>query len=309
MKEFDVLVAGEINPDLILSQPGLEPKFGQQEILVQSAELTIGSSSAIYACGASRLGLKVAFIGVIGDDMFGHYMLEAMHARGVNVSNVIVDPDQKTGLSVILNRRTDRAILTHLGTIDALRVEHIPNDLLMKTRHLHVASYFLQKSLQPGLRNLFRKASASGITTSLDANWDPEGNWAAVASILPEVSIFFPNEAEAMAITGTTGIETALKRIRQYTNLSAVKLGVNGAAVVDKNQVVQVPSLPGEVADTVGAGDSFDAGFTFGFLKGWSLEKSLKLAVACGSLSTRAHGGTDAQPTLEAALTALDLYV
>ena len=307
MKKFDVLVAGEINPDLILSEPGLEPKFGQQEVLVNSAELTIGSSSAIYACGASRLGLKVAFIGVIGDDILGHFMLRAMQAHGVDVSHVIIDPDQKTGLSVILNRGTDRAILTHLGTIDALKVEQIPNDLLMASRHLHVASYFLQKSLQPGLGDLFRKALNNGISTSLDTNWDPSGNWVEVASILPEVSIFFPNEAEAMAITGATDMQTALKRINQYANLSVVKLGFDGAAVVDKTQIVHVPSLLVEVADTVGAGDSFDAGYTYGFLQGWSIEKSLKLAIACGSLSTRAHGGTEAQPTLEVALKAVNL--
>jgi sugar/nucleoside kinase (ribokinase family) len=177
----------------------------------------------------------------------------------------------------------------------------------MASRHFHVASYFLQKSLQPGLGDLFRKALNNGISTSLDTNWDPSGNWVEVASILPEVSIFFPNEAEAMAITGATDMQTALKRINQYANLSVVKLGFDGAAVVDKTQIVHVPSLLVEVADTVGAGDSFDAGYTYGFLQGWSIEKSLKLAIACGSLSTRAHGGTEAQPTLEVALKAVNL--
>ena len=67
-KKFDILVAGEINPDLILTDPNLDPCFGQAEILVQDAVLTPGSSSVIFACGAARLGLKVAFIGVCGDD-------------------------------------------------------------------------------------------------------------------------------------------------------------------------------------------------------------------------------------------------
>jgi sugar/nucleoside kinase (ribokinase family) len=53
------------------------------------------------------------------------------------------------------------------------------------------------------------------------------------------------------------------------------------------------------VIDTVGAGDSFDAGFIYGHLHHWDLERTLKLAVACGSLSTRAAGGTDAQPELK----------
>src|SRR5512139_3712744 len=95
---FDILIAGEINPDLILSGDVM-PAFNQTEKLVDSATLTIGSSSAIFACGAARLGLRVAFIGVCGDDIFGRFMLAEMQKRGVDVSNVIVRADGQTGLS------------------------------------------------------------------------------------------------------------------------------------------------------------------------------------------------------------------
>src|SRR5215510_9800266 len=111
---FDILVAGEINPDLILSGD-VVPAFGQVEKLVESATLTIGSSSAIFACGAARLGLKVAFIGVYGDDVFGRFMLDEMSKRNVDVGNAILRREGLTGLSVILNQGSDRAILTHPG--------------------------------------------------------------------------------------------------------------------------------------------------------------------------------------------------
>src|SRR5512140_2014852 len=107
---FDVLVAGEINPDLILAGD-VSPEFNQVEKLVDEARLTVGSSSAIFACGVARLGLKVGFVGVCGDDVFGRFMLEEMQKRGVDTSNVIARRDGSTGLSVILNRRSDRAIL------------------------------------------------------------------------------------------------------------------------------------------------------------------------------------------------------
>lgn len=61
-------------------------------------------------------------------------------------------------------------------------------------------------------------------------------------------------------------------------------------------------SIPVKVVDTVGAGDSFDAGFVFGYLHEWGLEKSLRLACVCGALSTQRAGGTDGQPTLEEAM-------
>ncbi len=301
-KEYDLLVAGEINPDLILSDPNLLPRFGQQEILVSDANLTIGSSSAIFACGAARLGLKVALIGVVGRDFFGKYMLEALAGRGVDVSCAIVDPDQKTGLSVILNRGTDRAILTHIGAMDALRAEQVSDALLAKGRHLHVASYFLQTELQPGLPDLFHRARAFGLSTSLDTNWDPSGRWEGVAEVLRATSVFLPNQAEALALTQTTTAERALQMLVETVPVVAVKLGKSGAIADSRGETARVHAPLVEVVDTVGAGDSFNAGFIFGYLQGWSLEASLHLAVTCGSLSTRASGGTAAQPGLEEAM-------
>src|SRR5690606_37798313 len=98
MGEFDLLVIGEINPDLNLHGKDVVPAFGQAEKLVEDATLVIGSSSAITACGAARLGLQVAFLGVVGDDPFGHFMLAAMAAKGVDTSACIVDPALSTGL-------------------------------------------------------------------------------------------------------------------------------------------------------------------------------------------------------------------
>ena len=94
---FDILVAGEINPDLILAGD-VSPAFNQTEKLVDAAALTIGSSSAIFACGAARLGLQVAFIGVCGQDIFGRFMLDEMQKDGVDVSNVIVRADGLCGV-------------------------------------------------------------------------------------------------------------------------------------------------------------------------------------------------------------------
>src|SRR5512134_2594139 len=131
--QYDILVAGEINPDLILTGD-VVPAFGQVEKLVDSASLTIGSSSAIFACGAARLGLKVAFIGICGDDIFGRFMLAEMQKRDVDIGNVILRKDGQTGLSVILSTGPDRAILTHPGLIAALRASDVPNDLLRQSR-------------------------------------------------------------------------------------------------------------------------------------------------------------------------------
>jgi sugar/nucleoside kinase (ribokinase family) len=301
-KNFDLLVAGEINPDLILSGDVL-PEFGQVEKLVDSADLAIGSSSAITACGAAKLGLKVAFCGVCGDDLFGHFMLDEMTRRGVDVSAVRIDETLHTGLSVIFNRGSDRAILTHPGAIPALRAEDVTDDLLSHSRHLHIASYFLQTSLQPGLQDLFHHARDLGLTTSLDTNWDPSGRWIGVYDLLPLVDVFLPNENEALALTSARTPVEALEILAQKNSTVVIKRGADGALACRGVETTSARALcSDEVVDTVGAGDTFNAGFLYGFLAHWSLERSLWLAVVCGSLSTRTAGGTAAQPTLDEAM-------
>ena len=299
-KPFDLLVAGEINPDLILAGD-VEPAYGQAEKLVDSADLEVGSSSVIFACGAARLGLKVAFAGVCGDDFFGRFMLAEMTKRGIDISHVDADPALQTGMSVILSRAGDRAILTHPGCIAALRAEQVSNGLLEESRHLHVASYFLQTALQPGLPDLFTRAHTLGLTTSLDPNWDPSREWRNLDTLLCSVDVFLPNAAEAQALSGAATIEAALDDLGRICSTVAIKLGDKGAIAVRAGQHARAPAPAVVVVDTVGAGDSFDAGFLYGWLKGWSLEEALGLGAVCGSLSTRAAGGTAAQPLLEEA--------
>ena len=300
-KKFDIIVAGEINPDLILTGD-VQPEFGQVEKLVDTASFTIGSSPAIFACGAARLGLKVAFVGVCGDDTFGHFMLTEMQKRDVDVNNVIIKQDGKTGFSVILNQDLDRAILTYSGLIHALRARDIPEDLIQQSKHLHIASYFLQTRLQPDLPALFGKVRKLGLTTSLDTNFDPSQKWAGFDDMLSETNVLLPNEREALSLSKENTIDLAARKLGNRVEVLAVKLGADGALGIWDNKKIQIPSIPVTVVDTVGAGDSFDAGFLYGYITGWNLEKSLQLACVCGALSTQKAGGTAGQPVLKEAM-------
>src|SRR5690606_4212295 len=171
------------------------PVFGQTEKLVDDASLVMGSSSAIFACGAARLGLRVAFVGKVGDDALGQFLLAELAKYQIDTSAVGVDPQLKTGLSVHLSRNGDRAILTYSGTIAELRYEEIDLSLLQKARHLHLGGYYLLEKLRPSIPQLFAQAKAQGLTTSLDTNYDPSEQWqAGIAETLQHVDIFLPNE-------------------------------------------------------------------------------------------------------------------
>lgn len=299
-KDFDVLVVGELNPDLILCGD-VTPAFGQVEKLIADATLTIGSSSAICACGLARLGLKVAFIGKVGEDEFGRFMLRELAARGIDIVGVVMDPSVKTGLSVILSRGNDRAILTYGGSIGALRYDEINPAYLARARHLHLGSYFMQTALQPQVPRLFEQAARQGASVSIDTNFDPSEAWdSGLREALRGAAIFLPNETELLAITRQANVELALASITEDQSV-AVKLGARGATARIRGKHYRASGVPVEVVDTTGAGDSFDAGFLYGWLSDLSPEQTLRLACVCGSLSARAAGGTAAQPTLEEA--------
>ncbi len=299
---FDLLVLGDANPDLVLTGD-VEPRFGQTERLVDDARLTVGGSGAIAATGVARLGLRVAFCGVVGDDPFGRFLRDALERRGVDVGGLVVDPDRPTGVSIVLARPNDRAILTHVGTIADLRTDLIDPARLERARHVHVSSYFLQQSLAPELSALFERVRAGGASTSVDPNWDPSGRWdGGLRDLLGHIDVFLPNATEATRIAGIEELDGAVLALAERAGVVVAKAGADGALAAHGERLVRAAAPTIDALDTTGAGDAFDAGYLASMLAGDPLERSLAIANACGALSTRGLGGVDAQPTMDEVL-------
>ena len=298
--ELDLLVVGDANPDVIVSAPGLEPRFGQAEQLVDSASLVVGGSGAITAMGAARLGLRVGLCAVVGSDDLGTLMTVKLTEAGVDTDHLVVDAHQPTGMTVILDRGDDRAILTASGTISALTPEDLAALPDRPARHVHASSYYLMSpEYRDALPSTFARFRAAGVTTSVDTNWDPSERWD-VEALLRETDVFLPNEAELRAITQSRILDRGLEVVSELGCDVAVKRGDRGAVsrVGDTTYRTQ-RTPPVEYIDAVGAGDTFDAGFLAGRLLGRDAGTCLAMAVIAGSLSTSATGGTDGQPTLD----------
>ena len=305
--DLDLLVIGDANPDVVLHGAPATLAYGQAEQLVESGTLTVGGSAAILACGAARLGLRTGLVATVGSDAAGRFMLDELQARGVEVSGLRVVENMPSGLTVALVRNDDRAIVTFPGCIDALSADMVGPGLLGSARHVHVSSFFLQPRLTSGLRSLFAAARAAGAGTSLDLNWDPAEQWdGGLADVLPAVDVLFVNAAEAAAVSDAADPVVAATILAARGPLAVIKLGAAGALAHDGRRLSRV-SAPGvTVVDTVGSGDSFDAGFLCGRSLGWEVSRCLALGVACGSLSARGAGGVEAQPTREQALDAIE---
>jgi sugar/nucleoside kinase (ribokinase family) len=296
-----ILVAGELNPDLILSGLASPPQPGR-EILAEDFALQLGSSSAIVAAGLARLGNTVSFRGKVGADSFGRFSVAELEKTGVDCRAVIVDPALKTGVTVSLSGLTDRALVTFPGAIASLAADEVTDELLREHRHLHVASYYLQHSLQPGLGTLFARAHALGLTTSLDPGCDPSGSWSRrLLEVLRDVDVFLVNEVELEELAGNADVEAGLRRLSSENTLAVAKLGARGCAALDSGVLVSENAIEVTPVDTTGAGDSFDAGFLHAWLRGMPLRECLRCGTVCGGLSTLGLGGTASQPSWEQA--------
>jgi len=293
-RRFDVVIAGEINLDLILY--GLPEQMPvEREILASGFVATLGSSSAILAHNLAVLGVSVAFICRAGKDELGKLALERLAESGVDISETQVDTSLNTGVTVLLPHGERRHILTYAGPMAEMRVEDLNLEYLRSARHFHLSSLFLQKALQPGLPRLFRALKSAGLTLSLDTNDDPDDLWGGVLhELIDLVDIFLPNADEVQRITGKATIEEALDALAPRVPLIAVKCGARGAVVQQGASREWISGVRVEPVDTIGAGDSFDAGFLCAWLRGESASAAAALGNVTGALSTLRAGGTEA---------------
>ena len=293
-KKYDILVVGELNVDLILDQITSFPEMGKEKI-AKDMSLVLGSSSAILASNLSSLGSKVGFIGKIGKDMFGELILKELQSKKVDTSLIIQSPSESTGATIVMSYGNDRANITYPGAMESLRIEDISDDIISTARHLHFSSYFLQPGIKKDVVKLFKKAKAMGLTTSLDPQWDPAEEWDIdLNELLPYTDFFLPNVSELAAITRIHDLDSALKTMKS-SNMIIIKMGIEGAYLYKDNLKVLYPAFINKnVVDTVGAGDSFNAGFLFKFLQGASAKECMTFASQTGAVSTTAAGGTGA---------------
>jgi sugar/nucleoside kinase (ribokinase family) len=291
---FDISVVGELNLDLVLY--GLPDRMElDREHLASNLSITLGSSSAIFAHNFALLGNRVAFHSSVGEDPFGELCLTRLAESGVDLSAVRRFPGKQTGLTVILPQPEKRFILTYPGVMAEMRFEDLNLPRILEAHHLHLSSYFLQQALRPRVADLFRIAKEAGLSTSLDTNDDPDDRWECdVLDVLPWVDVLLPNEHEACRLAGVDHPLRALESLAEKVPLVIMKRGEKGAIARRGSEIFEASSPKIAAVDTIGAGDSFDAGFLHQFIRGGKVEECLKYGNLTGALSTTRSGGTEA---------------
>jgi sugar/nucleoside kinase (ribokinase family) len=237
---------------------------------------------------ANRIGMRVAYVAEIGNDVWSRMIREEFDAERLPADFLATHDRPLPAVSVALNMDGDRGFVSHWprGPEADGRLEDRALSIIgsVDIRHLHA-----QVDDWPELEVAAR---ARGMTVSVDA-FDG-ASWAsprAVDEVLRDADVLLANEAEACAMARTRDRDAALEVLAAHCDCVVIRRGAEGAVGIAGGEVRAVPADPVDIVDTTGAGDCFNAGFLAGWLSGLPIEQSLTLGVICGSASVTDFGG------------------
>ena len=211
---LDVLVAGDLFVDLVMSGFASWPPSPGEEVFAERFCREVGGGAAITACGLAKLGVKAGVAGVVGKPD-GPWLIEGLQAGGVNTSAIKQSSQEPTAVTVSVSSATDRTFLTYMGAnreLPAMLREMSSRGEFANARHVHLAC--APDPVEAG--NVFRQVKAQGGSLSVDAGWHPE--WltdARCKEALRNVDIFLPNEREAALMTGESEPQRILEAFQK----------------------------------------------------------------------------------------------
>ena len=281
---LDVVAIGDICVDF-LTPPLEDFSLGDRQLWVPGLPMLAGGNAANFALGASALGLRTGLAACLGDDPISDFLQGTLRKARIT-SFVRTRRGLVAGRTLALTHADGtRQMITYNGSNLAFAPSNVPARALA-ARHVHRAGYWWTPKLQgKPTRDLLRKARDRGAETSLDVSTDPEG-WPdarrqKVLAVLPEVSIFFGNEAEVLGVFGAQGLRRAVREAFALgVEVVAVHQGVRGCTVATRGGQHHVKAFGVRPQNPTGAGDLFNAGFVYGRLRKWDLERCARFASA-----------------------------
>jgi sugar/nucleoside kinase (ribokinase family) len=300
----DVVCVGNLVADIIVRPVDALPPRGALT-MVEAIDLRAGGCALTTAVVLGRLGAKAAMLGLVGDDVYGRFLEDALIDAGVDVGGVVRHPTvPSVATVVVVDGEGERTYLHAPGVGALLSRDHLPDERLFAGKAIHVAGALINPGIdgEPTAR-ILAEAQARGILTSLDTAYDPTGRWERVHAALPHLDVFAPGYPEARHVAGNDDpIAIAAWARERGARIVVVKLGPDGAYVDADEFRGFVPAHRVEVVDATGAGESFNGGLLFGLCAGWPLERAVRLATATGALAVTKIGAAEGVDSLAAAM-------
>jgi len=274
--------------DIIYSGLSELPQLGK-EVFSKYFKISVGGGVITTAIGLAKLGAKSGAITKVGTDFMGKFIINELQYNGVLTDGVLVR-EENTPITSVISFKGERAFVSYVEK-DKEDLSACNLKLLKVGDHIHIKS-------TNHLKTLIAFSKELGISTSVDMSWNTISDLGNISPFLKDIDIFFLNELEALCLCKADNIQAAANYLlSKGCKIIIIKRGKNGSLLFTLDKTIKADSLPVEPLDTTGAGDSFSAGFLFGFLNGLNLEESLIIANICGGLSVTALGGCTSSPT------------
>jgi ribokinase len=274
-------IIGDVGVDIVLGPIDHWPAVGT-EALMDRSELRAGGSAANAALAASYLGAPCRLLSSVGNDGLGTWLAEQF--RGFDTSLPVCD--SATSVSVgIIHSCGERTFLTTRGHLEAFAYEHV-RPYLPRARHPDsialLSGVFLTPKLRRNYSKLLDEIAALGYQIALDTGW-PSGNWndelrEQAFGWVAKCDHVLLNEIEVANLGDSTDFQTALTNVSRRLKPGAslvMKNGAKGAIGFQAGATMRVDAVPSAVFDTIGAGDSFNAGYLLARLEGSDLTDAL----------------------------------
>ncbi len=295
---MDAVCVGILVADLFASPIDSLPRAGELKLTDRFLQAAGGCAMNV-AADLRRLGRTAAVAGMVGEDMFGDFVIREARNRGIDAAGIVRSRNSQTSGTVIIPvRGEDRRYLHSTGANADFSLARLDPSLIDDARVLYVGGYLAMPRFDPAdLAALFGHAGRRNVTTVLDVVV-PAGaavSMSAIQPVLPHTAFFLPNEDEARRLTGCADVHgqaEALARLNEDCCI-VITRGVRGCCARRGAEWLEVPAYPVESIDESGAGDAFAAGLIVGILEGWPLERILRFASAVGASCTRSLGCTD----------------
>ncbi|MBT5924655.1 S-methyl-5'-thioadenosine phosphorylase [Candidatus Woesearchaeota archaeon] len=250
-----------------------------QEVLSKVQNLNVetvpGGSSANTIKGISFLGGKTIMCGKVGEDKHGEQYIQEMEKFGMT-SRIGKHPLTTAHAVTFITPDTERTFSVHLGAALELYIEDILEEDIQNSKVLHIEAYQLEGKTKETVLHAIELAKKHNTLVSIDLA-DPaliRRNKELFTELVKDsIDIIFMNEKEAKEFTGLEE-EEALKDVAQYVKIAVVKLGEKGSLIHDGETITRINSVQANAIDTTGAGDTFAAGFLYGYCNNWDTKKS-----------------------------------
>jgi sugar/nucleoside kinase (ribokinase family) len=299
------LVVGSTTVDLFVSGVKRLPGWGGEEFAVSNLaftdaplRLSLGGNGANAAFALGRLGANVRLLSAVGDDALGNIICNWLEGAGVKTAG-LRRRDQQTATTVlVVDGERNRLIFHHAGAYPAVTAADLPQGWATPAEGLQVLlinGYTLMQGLRPaGYIDMLQQAHAAGAHTAVDIG--PAIGQVArleeITPILPWVDTLIANGHELSVCVDAPDVPSQVAALHAGgARRVMIKQGEEGATLYDGGAPLHVPAFPVAASQTVGAGDTFNAGLLWGIAQGWDDASAMRYGAAMAALVVRSSCG------------------